>query len=78
MLNTVRPPAGIEKESLVNLNWSELTIGVASVACLFGVVKMFMTYLGNHISKHTAALNNLVVKTEHLADKIDGCPQRKE
>ena len=62
----------------MNVDWSQLSIGVAAVACLFGVVHMFMKFLTNCMSKQTKVLDNLVNKTERLAGKIDRCPEHKE
>jgi len=54
----------------------DASIGVVAIACLFGVVRMFMAFLTNHMSKHTAALNNLVVKTQEMMGKVDSCPHK--
>lgn len=40
--------------------------------------KWVLSFLGNHMRKHTEALDNLVTKTNEMCEQIKKCPHSKE
>ena len=58
-------------------DWVQGGIGVVALGVTVFVVRAFLTFLGNHMSKNTEALAKIADAVDKMSIRIEKCPGPK-
>lgn len=52
------------------VEWAQLGVGIAAVAANVYIVRLFLGFLGNHLSKLTKSLDEVARRLERIEDRL--------